>query len=94
MGAAGVDRVWLAPEFRRWSLAPILSRVHWPVLVIHGDRDESGSGAVPRTIAGGVAGPSSLRTQASCKHVPHREDGDEVPRAVADFLGTGAGRRA
>ena len=82
---------WLSPAFAGWSLDPELPQVACPALVIHGDRDEFGSVAHPRRIAGGVRGPATLEILAQCGHVPHREHGTRVPELVARWLDQACG---
>lgn len=82
-------QVWLSPAFRDWTLDHELERITCPVLAIHGEHDEYGSLAFPRRIAGGVKGPARLAI-LPCGHVPHRDQGDEVLRLVADFLSMGS----
>lgn len=83
---AAWTEVWLAPDFRDWSLDPYLAQVHCPVLAIHGDSDEFGSSAFPRRITQGVRGPARMEILNSCGHVPHRERGDDVLALVQHFL--------
>ncbi|MES1945564.1 hydrolase-like protein [Salinisphaera sp. PC39] len=78
--------VWLSPRFRDWSLDPYLDKVRCPVLAIHGDADEFGSGEFPRRIAQGVSGPAREAILDDCGHVPHRERRDHVLALVAAFL--------
>ncbi|WP_349921251.1 alpha/beta fold hydrolase [Aeromonas veronii] len=78
--------VWLSPAFRHWSLAPRLADVHCPVLAIHGEKDEFGSAAFPRAIAGGVSGAAQMALLPDCGHVPHREREAEVLDLVETFL--------
>nr|WP_298726429.1 alpha/beta hydrolase [uncultured Steroidobacter sp.] len=85
-------KVWLSPEFASWSLDPQLGRIRCPVLAIHGDRDEYGSEAFPRRIAGGVSGPSQMILLEECGHVPHRERREEVLQLTAAFLKEAAAR--
>ncbi len=80
--------VWLDASFDDWSLRDCLPRVHCPVLAIHGDGDEYGSLAFPRTIADGVAGPSRMVALQGCGHVPHREQEAVVFEIVTEFLAT------
>lgn len=80
--------VWLDASFDDWSLRDCLPRVHCPVLAIHGDGDEYGSLAFPRTIADGVGGPSRMVVLQCCGHVPHRQREAEVRALVAAFLAT------
>lgn len=79
-------KTWLSPAFADWSLDPYLGSVRCPVLAIHGDRDEYGSLAFPRRIVQGVAGPSQLAIMATCGHVPHREQQEQVLQLVTDFV--------
>jgi pimeloyl-ACP methyl ester carboxylesterase len=78
--------VWLSPQFRSWSLDEELPRVRCPVLVIHGDLDEYGSGEFPRRITRTAGGPSELAILEGCGHVPHRERREEVLRLASTFL--------
>lgn len=78
--------IWLASEFRQWSLDAILSKVHCPVLVLHGEQDEFGSSAFPQRIVQGVSGPACMKLLPNCGHVPHREQENEVLSLVRDFL--------
>lgn len=78
--------VWLAPEFRDWSLDTGLDKIRCPVLAIHGDADEYGSEEFPRRIAQGVRGLSQMKIMASCGHVPHREKENEVLELVDAFM--------
>lgn len=78
--------VWLSHAFEDWSLRETLPRVHCPVLAIHGDHDEFGSLAFPRTITEGVSGPSQLAILEDCGHVPHREHEAVVLALVERFL--------
>ena len=80
--------VWLDASFDDWSLRDCLPRVHCPVLAIHGDGDEYGSLAFPRTIADGVAGPARMVALQGCGHVPHREQEAVVFEIVTEFLAT------
>ena len=84
---AAWTEVWLSPRFRDWSLDPYLGKVRCPVLAIHGDTDEFGSGEFPRRIAQGVGGPARMELLDDCGHVPHRERQDDVLALVAAFLG-------
>ncbi len=83
---AAWTEIWLAPAFRNWSLDACLPKVRCPVLAIHGDTDEYGSGEFPRRIAEGVGGPSRMEIIAACGHIPHREKQDEVLRLAKTFI--------
>ncbi|MGH8446113.1 MAG: alpha/beta fold hydrolase [Solimonas sp.] len=79
-------RTWLAPQFAHWNLDAELARVQCPLLVLHGDRDEYGSVAHPRHIAGHAGGPATLHILADCGHLPHRERPDAVIAQLLAFL--------
>lgn len=77
---------WQSEAFAAWSLAPLLPRVRCPLLCLHGEQDEYGSPAHPRRIAEGMSGPARLLLVPDCGHVPHREQPQQVLKAVNDFL--------
>jgi pimeloyl-ACP methyl ester carboxylesterase len=79
-------KTWLAPEFAAWSLDPYLTKVHCPVLAIHGDADEYGSNEFPRRITEGISGPAHMAILTACGHVPHREKAREVLNLAAAFI--------
>jgi pimeloyl-ACP methyl ester carboxylesterase len=74
---------WLRPEFARWSLDSALAAVRCPILAIHGERDEYGSPAQPRRIAGRKGIEKVL---PGIGHVPHREDEALVVDLIRRFL--------
>lgn len=74
---------WLAPDFADWTLDAAIEKLHCPVLAIHGDRDEYGSLAHPRRIAGTRG---SLHILPDTGHSPHRERPALVMQAIEDFL--------
>lgn len=82
--------VWLSPEFVNWSLQPSISRVHCPVLAIHGENDEYGSSAFPKFISENVGGQAMMLLLKNCGHMPHRENPQKVIGAVKAFLGNHA----
>lgn len=77
---------WLHPEFANWSLAEVLPRVRCPVLVIHGEHDEYGSGVHPEMIGRLSAGQARVEIIPDARHVPHRENPDQIVALVAAFL--------
>lgn len=77
---------WLAPAFAAWTLDADLARVRCPLLALHGDRDEYGSGRHPERIADRCASPARIVLIEDCGHVPHRERPEPVLEAVARFL--------
>lgn len=78
--------VWLSPEFRDWSLDPYLSKIHCPVLAIHGDSDEFGFCEFPRRITQGVRGPARMELIVACGHVSHLDKKGDVIWLVHEFL--------
>ncbi len=80
---------WLAPEFAGWSLEEDLRKLRCPVLAMHGDLDEFGSGRHPEMIAGlpsAFAGQGECVMFEGCGHVPHRENPALVLETVMGFL--------
>jgi pimeloyl-ACP methyl ester carboxylesterase len=78
--------VWSDPNYAGWSLREVLPQVKCPVLAIHGDRDEFGTFAFPRMIAGLASGESEMLLLKGCGHIPHREKAVEVLAAVERLL--------
>lgn len=80
----GWSDVWLHPEFRAWTIQPLLPEVTCDVLVVQGERDPYGSmahlEAIERLAAGRVR---SLRLP--CGHAPHLERPEETLEAVRAF---------
>ena len=74
---------WLNPAFAGWTLDKAIALVCCPVLAIHGERDEYGSPAHPRRIAG-RGGEFALLPNVG--HVPHRENGALVLELITRFL--------
>ena len=77
---------WLSPEFASWSLRDVLPQVRCQTLAIHGTEDEYGSTVHAERIAGSVSGPSELVLMPGVRHVPHREQEQQVVSHVARFL--------
>ncbi|MCI2285681.1 alpha/beta hydrolase [Colwellia sp. MSW7] len=82
---AWVD-IWLSPEFSQWSLRYCIQDVNCPTLIIHGDKDEYGTTAFPHFIAEHVGGYSDMLILNDCGHVPHKENTNEVLKAISRFL--------
>ena len=78
--------VWTAPNFRDWSLKPILPNIECPLLVIHGDLDEFGTLAFPETIAQLAGGRTKKVILENCGHIPHWEREDIVLEESASHL--------
>lgn len=76
-------QTWLDPSFASWTLDRPLSTLRCPVLVIHGERDEYGSLAQARRIAGGRA---ALEVLPGVGHVPHRHNESGLIEVMRAFL--------
>ncbi|UEM07406.1 alpha/beta hydrolase (plasmid) [Skermanella rosea] len=75
---------WMSPGFADWNLDEVLPAVRCPVLAVHGDGDEYGSGEHPRRIA---AGRGTVHILPGTGHVPHRENRQGLIAAIRGFLG-------
>ena len=77
--------VWLDPEFRTWSLEPLLPSITAPTLLVQGRDDEYGTLAQIETIAARVSGPAE-KLVVPGGHSPHLEHPQAVLRAIARFV--------
>ena len=83
----GWNDVWLAPEFRHWTIADRLPWIGCPVLAVQGEDDEYGTMAQIDGIARIV--PQARRVKlASCGHSPHRDQPERLIESVLQFLDT------
>jgi pimeloyl-ACP methyl ester carboxylesterase len=83
--------IWLAPEFRGWSIAPLLPAVTVPLLAIQGDADTHGTMRQLDTLAERSGGPVELVKLADCGHDPFRDQPAIVLDRCAAFIGRLAG---
>lgn len=74
---------WLSPVFAHWNLDTALAALRCPVLALHGDRDEYGSGEHPGRIA---ARRGTAHILPDSGHVPHREHEGLVADLIHRFL--------
>ena len=81
----GWNRIWLAPEFRNWSIETELSTLTCPVLAIQGIHDEYGTLAQIRDIQRHVA-HTQLLELADCGHAPHRDQPQALTQACLTFF--------
>ena len=81
----GWNRIWLAPEFRNWSIETELSTLTCPVLAIQGIQDEYGTLAQIRDIQRHVA-HTQLLELADCGHAPHRDQPQTLTQACLTFF--------
>ena len=81
----GWNRIWLAPEFRHWSIDNELSTIICPVLAVQGLNDEYGTLAQIRDIKTHVP-HTQLLELAHCGHSPHRDQPQALTQACVNFL--------
>jgi len=83
----GWNRIWLAPEFRSWSIDNELATITCPVLAIQGLNDEYGTLAQIRHIQHHVPHTQLLEIE-SCGHSPHRDQPQALTDACVQFFKT------
>jgi pimeloyl-ACP methyl ester carboxylesterase len=83
----GWNRIWLAPEFRSWSIEKELSTITCPVLAIQGINDEYGTLAQIRNIQRQVPHTQLLEID-QCAHSPHRDQPEALTQACVQFFQT------
>ena len=81
----GWNRIWLAPEFRRWNIEEFLPRIACPVLAIQGADDEYGTMEQMRRIGAQVAAVELLELE-DCRHSAHEDQPDAVVEAITRFV--------
>ena len=81
----GWNRIWLAPEFRRWNIEEFLPRIACPVLAIQGADDEFGTMEQMRRIGAQVAAVELLELE-DCRHSAHEDQPDAVVEAITRFV--------
>lgn len=81
----GWNRIWLAPEFRQWSIEKDISTITCPVLAVQGINDEYGTLAQIRNIQHHVPHTELLEID-HCGHSPHRDQPQALTQACVQFL--------
>jgi len=81
----GWNRIWLAPEFRDWSIEQELSSITCPVLAVQGINDEYGTLAQIRDIQRLVPHTELLELE-NCAHSPHRDQPQALTQACLTFF--------
>lgn len=77
--------IWIAPEFRDWTIENEIAEIDVPVLLIQGENDEYGTMLQLDRIAARI--PQAKRVHlAECGHSPHRDQSDKVLAHTAGFL--------
>ena len=81
----GWNQIWLHPPFRHWSIEAELAGITSPLLAVQGLDDEYGTLDQIRGIQRRVP-QAQLLELANCGHSPHRDQGEVLIAAVADFF--------
>lgn len=76
---------WLSPGFRDWNVEEALDGISAPVLVVQGRDDQYGTLRQVDVVRERVSLAEVLILEG-CRHVPHLERGDEVVRAICEFM--------
>lgn len=77
---------WLAPEFRNWSILPLLREVRVPLLAVQGEDDIYGTMRQIDEIASRAAGSVELAKLEACGHDPFREAPRRMLELCAAFV--------
>ena len=86
----GWNDVWLAPEFRDWSIEAMLAALRCPVLAIQGTDDEYGTLEQVEGIRR-RAPQTEVVVLDHCGHSPHRDRPEALTQAITDFIGRHTG---
>lgn len=81
----GWNRIWLAPEFRQWSIETEIDGIRCPVLAVQGSEDEYGSLLQIQGIAKRI-GQTELLVLPQCGHSPHRDQAETLIATVTQFI--------
>jgi pimeloyl-ACP methyl ester carboxylesterase len=81
----GWNRIWLAPQFRSWSIENELASITCHVLAIQGINDEYGTLAQIRDIQRHVP-HTQLLELANCGHSPHRDQPQALTQGCVQFF--------
>lgn len=81
----GWNDIWLAPEFRDWSIEEEIRAITCPLLAIQGLDDEYGTLEQIRGIARRVP-QARLLELPDCGHSPHKDQPEAVIAAVKEFV--------
>ena len=83
----GWNNIWLASEFRAWSIEDEMAAIRCPLLAVQGLDDEYGTLEQIRGIARRVPQTQLLELPA-CGHSPHRDQPQAVIDAAVAFIHT------
>lgn len=84
----GWNDIWLHPDFRAWSIEPLLPRICAPILAIQGEQDEYGTMAQIDELAraASAAGIVQRLKLQQCGHSPQKDQPQAVIEAAAGFI--------
>ena len=80
-----IDRIWLDPRFRLWTLAPECARLSVPTMLIQGEDDEYGTLAQLDAIAELAPRPLQRLVLSKCGHAPYRDQEARTLDAITGF---------
>ena len=81
----GWNRIWLAPQFRSWSIEQEIESIACPLLALQGTRDEYGTMKQIEGIAQAVAHAELIELPA-CGHSPQRDQPEQLIAAATRFM--------
>lgn len=81
----GWNDIWLDPGFPAWTIEEEIGSITCPVLAVQGEDDPYGTLEQIRGIARRLA-QTRLLVLPDCGHSPHRDQTQELTRAVVEFV--------
>ena len=82
----GWNTIWLAPDFRQWSIEQEIRAIQCPVLAAQGLNDHFGTLSQIRSIAH-HAPQTKLMEIPECGHSPQKDQPDQIIHAAVRFMG-------
>ena len=84
----GWNDIWLAPEFRDWSILDFLPGIRCPVLTVLGDKDAYSTPNQVRAVAVGAVNAAAVEhlPLADCGHSPHRDQPELLLKKGVRFI--------
>jgi pimeloyl-ACP methyl ester carboxylesterase len=83
----GWNRVWLDPDFRKWTIEEEIPRIVAPLLVVQGEDDEYGTLAQVESIRRRATARVETLVLPKCGHSPQRDQPEATLSAIATFVG-------
>lgn len=81
----GWNRIWLAPEFRNWTIEKEIESIVCPLLALQGTNDEYGTMKQIQGIVQAVSHAELIELPA-CGHSPQRDQPEQLIAAVTRFM--------